>query len=72
MYETELRELRRYLDENLAKGFIRQSKSETAAPVLFARKKDGGLRLCVDYRELNKVTKRNRYPLPLIPELLID
>jgi hypothetical protein len=64
----ELQALRTYLDENLAKGFIQPSKSLAGAQIL--KKKDGSLRLCVDYRGLNKVTICNRYPLPLIPELL--
>ena len=68
--EPELEALRTYIDENLAKGFIRHSKSPAGSPILFVKKKDGSLRLCVDYRGLNKVTIRNRYPLPLIPELL--
>ena len=66
----ELKALRVYLDENLEKGFIQPSKSPAGAPILFVKKKDGSLRLCVDYRGLNKLTVRNRYPLPLIPELL--
>lgn len=52
-----------------AKGFIRQSNSPAGYPILFAPKKDGGLRLCVDYRRLDEVTVRNRYFLPLIQEL---
>ena len=68
--EPELEALREYLKENLAKGFIQPSKSPAGAPILFVKKKDGSLRLCVDYRGLNRVTVRNRYPLPLIPELL--
>jgi hypothetical protein len=68
--EPELVALRTYIDENLANGFIRHSKSPAGAPILFVKKKDGSLRLCVDYRGLNRVTIRNRYPLPLIPELL--
>lgn len=66
----ELLALRNYIDENLASGFIQHSKSPAGAPILFVKKKDGTLRLCVDYRGLNKVTVRNRYPLPLIPQLL--
>jgi hypothetical protein len=66
----ELKALREYLDENLAKGFIQPSKSPGGAPILFVKKKDDSLRLCVDYRGLNKLTVRNRYPLPLIPKLL--
>jgi hypothetical protein len=68
--QRELEELRTYLDENLRKGFIRTSNSPAGAPILFAKKKDGSLRLCVDYRELNKITQKNRYPLPLIGDLL--
>lgn len=66
----ELEALKTYIDENLAKGFIRPSSSPAGAPILFVKKKDGSLRLCVDYRGLNRVTIRNRYPLPLIPQLL--
>uniref|UniRef100_A0A803TM34 Gypsy retrotransposon integrase-like protein 1 n=1 Tax=Anolis carolinensis TaxID=28377 RepID=A0A803TM34_ANOCA len=62
--------LREFLDENLAKGFIRPSSSPTAAPVFFVAKKTGDLRLVCDYRVLNKHTIRDRYPLPLISELL--
>lgn len=69
MSPVELEELRRYLEENLGKGWIRRSKSPVSAPIVFARKKDGSIRVCVDYRNLNRVTVRNRYPLPLIPEL---
>ena len=65
----ELKTLRTYIDDNLQKGFIRASQSPSAAPILFVKKPDGGLRLCVDYRGLNKVTVKNRYPLPLINEL---
>ena len=66
----ELKSLREYLDDALAKGWIRASTSPAGAPILFVPKKDGGLRLCVDYRGLNKITKKNRYPLPLISETL--
>ena len=68
--QTELAELRKYIDENLSKNFIRHSKSPAGAPILFVKKKDGSLRMCVDYRGLNKVKKKNRYPLPLISGLL--
>ena len=64
--EPKLQALRTYLDENLEKGFIQPSKSLAGAPILFVKKKDGSLRLYVDYR----IIVRNRYPLPLIPELL--
>lgn len=66
----ELEALRVYLDEALAKGWIQPSESPAGAPILFVPKKDGSLRLCVDYRGLNKVTIKNRYPLPLILEIL--
>lgn len=68
--QTELAALREFLEENLAKGFIRESKSPAGAPILFAPKKDGSLRLCVDYRGLNAITVKNRYPLPLISEIM--
>ena len=70
MSEVELRVVKDYLNEMLLKGFIRPSSSPAGAPVLFSKKKDGGLRLCVDYRGLNKITKKNRYPLPLIGNLI--
>lgn len=68
--ENELKVLREYIDDNLAKGFIRHSQSPAGAPILFVKKKDDSLRLCVDYRGLNSVTIKNRYPLPLIPEMI--
>ena len=51
-------------------GFIKPSKSPYGSPVLFVKKKDGSLRMCIDYRALNKITIKNRYPLPRIDELL--
>ena len=66
----ELDVLRKYIDDNLGKRFLRASHSPCAAPVLFVKKADGTLRLCVDYRGLNKLTIKSRYPLPLIGELL--
>ena len=68
--ELEREELRKYLKENLDKGFIRKSISPAGAPVLFVKKKDGSLRLVIDYRKLNDMTIRNSYPLPLISDLL--
>lgn len=68
--ETELKALDIYLKENLDKQFIRPSTSPAGAPILFVKKSDGSLRLCVDYRGLNKITIKNRYPLPLIQESL--
>jgi transposase InsO family protein len=70
MSREELKVLRHYLDEHLAKGFIRPSRSPFASPVLFVKKPGGGLRFCVDYRALNAITIRNRYPIPLIQETL--
>ena len=69
MTPAELRELKAQLEELLSNGFIRPSISPWGAPVLFVKKKDGSLRLCIDYRQLNGVTIRNQYPLPRIDEL---
>ncbi|KAL0546548.1 hypothetical protein IC582_016459 [Cucumis melo] len=69
MAPAELKELKVQLQELLDKGFIRPSVSPWGAPVLFVKKKDGSMRLCIDYRELNKVTVNNRYPLPRIDDL---
>ena len=69
MDPTELRKLKAQLEELLTKGFIRPSIPPWGAPVLFVKKKDGSLRLCIDYRQLNRVTIRNQYPLPRIDEL---
>ena len=69
MAPVELQELRVQLQELLDKGFIRLSTSPWGAPVLFAKKKDKTLRLCIDYRQLNRVTIKNRYPLPKIDDL---
>lgn len=70
MSPAELTEVRRQLDELLQKGWIRPSESPFGSPILFVRKKDGSLRMCVDYRRLNAITKKNRTPLPRIEELL--
>ena len=53
----------------LGKGFIRPSASHWGAPILFVKKKDGSFRMCIDYRQLNKVTVKNKYPLPRIDDL---
>ena len=66
----ELDALRKFIDENLSTGFICPTSSSHAAPVLFVKKKDGSLRRCVNYRSLNKLTKKDCYPLPLIADLL--
>ena len=69
MAPTELKELKAQLQELVDSGFIRPNISPWGAPVLFVRKKDGTWRLCIDYRQLNKVTIRNKYPLPHIDDL---
>ena len=69
MAPAELRELKAQLEELLSKGFIRPSISPWAAPVLFVKNKGGSLRLCIDCRQLNRVTIRNQYPFPRIDEL---
>ena len=69
MAPMELKELKLQLQELLEKGFIRPSVSPWGAPVLFVKKKDGTLRLCVDYRQLNKMTMKNKYLLPRIHDL---
>ena len=66
---TELRELKTQLQELLEKGYIRPSISPWGAPVLFVKKKDDTLRLCIDYRQLNQVTIKNKYPLPRVDDL---
>src|SRR5699024_7240143 len=68
--EKELRVLREYIETALNKGWIRPSTSPAGAPIIFVPKKDGSLRLCVDYRGLNAITAKNRYPLPLVSEIL--
>ena len=70
MSVPELDELKKQLNELLAKRQIRVSKSPYRSPVLFVKKKDGSMRLCVDYRALNKMTIKNKYPLPRIDELM--
>ncbi|GJX31132.1 putative reverse transcriptase domain-containing protein [Tanacetum coccineum] len=66
---SEMKELSEQLKELSDKGFIRPSSSPWGAPVLFVKKKDGSFRMCIDYRELNKLTVKNRYPLPRIDDL---
>ncbi|KAF5372651.1 hypothetical protein D9615_009824 [Tricholomella constricta] len=68
--QEEQKYLSEYLDDYLKKGFIRRSTSSAASPILFIRRKTGDLRLCVDYRGLNAITKKNRYPLPHVDDLL--
>ena len=66
---VELETLKTYIETNLANGFIRPSKSSAGASILFDRKPDKSLRLCVDYRDFNNITIKNRYPIPLIGEI---
>ncbi|GKF48978.1 hypothetical protein Tco_0142229, partial [Tanacetum coccineum] len=66
---SEMKELAEQLKELSDKGFIRPSSSPWGAPVLFVKKKDGSFWMCIDYRELNKLTVKNRYPLPRIDDL---
>jgi len=72
MSASELGELKKQLEELLEKQFIRPSVSPWGALVLLVKKKDGSMRLCVDYRQLNKVTIKNRYPLPRIDDLMVQ
>jgi Reverse transcriptase (RNA-dependent DNA polymerase) len=67
---SKLKGLCRFIDEHLNIGYIWASRSSHGAPVLFVRKKDGSLRLCINFRGLNKISKKDRYPLPLIADLL--
>jgi hypothetical protein len=67
--ERELEALREYIEKNLVKGYIRSLKLPARYPMLFVPKKDGKLRMCVDYRKLNDIIIKNRYTLPLIHEM---
>ena len=69
MSPMELAEMRKQLTELLDAGYVQPSKAPYGAPVLFQKKHDGSLRMCVDYRALNKVTVKNKYPVPLIQDL---
>ena len=69
MAPTKLKELKEQLEELLDKGFIRSSVLPWGAPVLFVKKEDGSMRLCIDYCELNRITFKNKYPLPCIDDL---
>jgi len=70
MSASELAELKKRLEDLLDKKFLRPSVSPWGAPLLLVKKKDGSMRLCIDYRQLNKVTIKNRYPLPRINDLM--
>ena len=69
MAPAELKELKEKLKDLLDNGFIKPSISPWGAPILFVQKKDGSLRMCIDYRQLNKVTVKNKYPLRRIDGL---
>ena len=69
MVPAEFKELKEQLRDLLEKGFIRPSTSPWGAPILFVRKNNGSLRMCIDYRQLTKVTVKNRYPLQRIDDL---
>ena len=69
MGPEELAELKKQLEEQFRKGFIRPSASPWGSPVLFVAKKDDTIRLCIDHRSLNEVTIKNKYPLPKIEDL---
>jgi hypothetical protein len=70
VYLVELREVQVQLQDSIAKGWIRPSKSPYSAPILSIRKKEGTMRMCVDYRKLNDLTRKDCTPLPRIDELL--
>ena len=69
MSTLELKELHMQLEDLLKKGYIRPNVSPWGAPMLFVKKKDGTLRLCIDYRQLNKETIKKKYPLPTIKQI---
>lgn len=68
--EAELAEVKRYVREGLDKGFLEVSKSGMASPILLVRKPGGGVRFCVDFRKLNNMTRKDRYPIPLLDETI--
>jgi len=70
MSDAELKEVRKWIDENLSKSFMRASSSSAASPILFVKKTDGSLHLCIDYRALNDITIKDRTSLPRIEETL--
>ena len=68
--QWELEVLKDYIEKNLKSGFIQRSSSPAGAPILFVKKKDGSLQLCVDYRRLNAISEKDQYPIPLVSEIL--
>jgi len=66
----ELLQIKSFLEENLQRGFIEASQAPYSSPTLFVKKPNGGLRFCIDYRKLNELTRKDRYPIPLIDETL--
>jgi hypothetical protein len=72
MTQEEMAEVKRWVTENLSNGFIKASQSPWASPILFVKKPGGGIRLCFDYRKLNAITKKDRYPIPLIDETMAN
>jgi len=70
--QEEMEELKRWVTENLSRGFIEASKCPWASPIMFVRKPGGGVRLCIDYRQLNEITRKDRYPIPLIEETMAN
>ena len=70
MTPKELDPIKRYLNSHLAKGFIQASSASYSSPIPFVKKPEGEIRFCVDYRRLNGITKKDRYPIPLIEEIL--
>jgi hypothetical protein len=70
MAEPDLRDLQKYIDEMLEAGFIRESSSPIAAPILYVPKSDGSRRLCVDYCALNAIVEPDCYPVPLVADLV--
>ena len=70
MSVDELEELKKYLKELTDNGYIRPNASPWGSPILFVKKKDGSMRMCIDYHNLNAVTVKNKYPLPRIDDLL--
>lgn len=70
MTHREMEDLQTLIDKNLARGFIESAKTRMAAPVFFTERKDGSLRMCVDYHRLNAICMENVYPLPLMKDML--